>query len=237
MDALIVFEEELVTDWQDVIPERPSDSSAYTDDQMAEDFPGSLVEIKNMITTMKEFRGRNSTLKTTGRWSLDARIHFDWKMLGKKNTDRDYRKYAVAAYLEEHYVTQYRKDLLNDCEIASFLRSELHEMLSQFTKERPVFLPKENDNHLVKDYYFPDHLSFQTHAPCPKFNIVEVLSNSSKNVYIKKANSSIASVCKQIKNNLYARRIPHGTDIDPGVSSLCQQLERVRYFHLLILLF
>lgn len=234
---MIVFEEELVTQWQDVIPERPSDSSAYTEDRMAEDFPGSLVEIKNMIAKMKEFRGRNSKIKTTGHWSLDARIYFDWKTLGKKNTDRDYRKYAAAAYLEEHFVNQYRKDLLKGCEVAAFLRSELHKTLSQFTKERLVFLPEENNSHPICDYYFPDHLSFKAQAPHPEFNIEDVLTNSSKNFYIKKANSSIASVCKQIKNNLYARRIPHGTDIDPEISSLCRQLERVRCFLILILLF
>jgi hypothetical protein len=178
---------------------------------------------------MAEFLAPSSQKKTTGHWSLDAPSHFDWRSLRdpkkNKNRRRDFYKWAASAFVEERLVKQYRKKLFEISAAAAFIRCRLADAFLSLVQPHPG--PKRIG--IVHCYVFPDgiELDGETEKSDLKFDVLDLVDNSDKTLYLNKAKRSITKLKKSINSFPYAKRTPGNTTIDPDVQHHATLLERV----------
>lgn len=200
---------------------------AYSKTVLPTSYPESTHAIKHMIKAMKVFRAEGAL--TTNHWSLDAPSHFDWKKNTEiKNADRDLRKWAAAAYIEELTVKSYRKSLLLKCKPASFIRKALAETLSPFINRKRIIVPGSSRTEVVAEYTFADKLKVAADADNADFDMAEVMSSREEVAYINAARSAVSTLHTKITNSEYVRRTPGSQNIAPDILEHLERLERVR---------
>jgi len=220
LDVLYALEEDIM----DVnVPERPNSAKCYKPAYLDEHEPDARDQIDEMVETMKE---KKSNSITTGHWALDAFSHYTWRIAHQKNQNRDFPKFAAAAYFEESLVLQYRRNLFKQSDVARFLRFFLRVRLSTFVKPRNII--KKGKTSEYKYYDFPDKIKV-SHTNRPDFDIKDVISANEEVTYITNACKSIQSIKKSITSHPSAKLKPGKTStLNPAVDAAIKNLEKVR---------
>lgn len=182
---------------------------------------------------MKAVKSSKFTL-TTNHWTLDATSHFDWKVVNSdknKNSVRDFRKWAVAAYIEERLVLAYRKKLIDKSAAASYLRNTLVSTFAPFVRPSNVIDEASGKKKLIAEYRFPDKLKSNPDVSMDELDIDDVIARNGEVIYIKTARAAINAVQNSIRNLKYAKRTPASNEIDPDVHLYAIHLQRVSLRH------
>jgi hypothetical protein len=207
------------------VPERPASVKAYSPKSMAAEYPESSAVVIDMISEMKAVHQGSKSL--TKYWSLNAFSHYDWKGKDQKNMNRDFRKFAVAAFFEERAVGMYRGQLLKESHVAAYLRSRLQSLFCVYAK--PQGNKRSGLAHpTTKIYQFPDLLPIPEDLEVPQIDADEAVSSSSKGFYLAAARSNIQSLCRSVENSRFAKSTPAGAKIDQDVQYYLIRLQRVR---------
>ena len=210
------------------MPERPTTAKTYKDAAyFEENFPDDAQKVINDMTKTM-MANKNNTI-STNHWALDAFSNYHWR-LPQKNQLRDFPRFSLAAYFEEHFVAEYRQDLLNTSKVAAYLRSKLQLCLEPFGKLRQTIY----QGNLVKSklFLYPDNCTIPTSPKLPKIKIDKLIASNDQVAYISDARKAIRSLRKSLTSNCYAKLIPSGTKVNREVADCIALLVKVRHIPL-----
>lgn len=173
-------------------------------------------------------KSKKATTDSTGHWALDAHSHQTWRIAHQKNQDRDFRKFACAAFLEETVVKNYRKKLFHASTVAKYLRTSLRTTLAPFVKPYNVISKGKKTVTAVQLYVFPDNQKNTTQTTPPDIDIDDMVDSSDKIAYIKKGCKGIKSLKKSILNHPSTKLFPGSSKTNRAVADCIASLERVR---------
>jgi hypothetical protein len=202
------------------IPPRPATSKELSAKAVAQNYKVKESLFTTMVTDMKG----TSKSPTTGHWALDRRTHNDWRD-NKKHIARDWQKFAIAAFIEEKLVAEYRPKLLSNSGAAYTLRNKLKTMMASQAKRTIVI--ENNTNRKGRFWQFPDGLTTDPTVRKDIIEIDEAIVELADNVTATKTASSTKSAIAAIRRLPNAILMPKSKNLNPVIESLVTELEKV----------
>lgn len=207
------------------VPARPSEAKELTPRAIETTHPGAQREIKQIIADMIK---AGSKAITTGHWALDYVTHNDWRK-ESKNKNRDYQKYAIAAFVEETLVSTYRENLLEQSSAAAALRHELHDLLSKHAKKKAVIVPGTKKTETVQRYNFPDGIDDQADVAEYADDLGDILNELTFTGRNTRTRQTIKKTTKAILKLPSALLTPRTKKVNPEIAALVTNVEKVHF--------
>lgn len=204
------------------VPARPSTPKELSLKALEDTYPGAEKTIKAMHADMKKL---SPTAITSNHWTLDCYSHNPWRQ-NTKNRDRDWLKYAIAAFVEEKIVAQYRATLLSECAAAGTLRQLLKELLTLGLRKQGRVVPGKKTTG-IRVYTFPDGLSHADPEDVSTEDIDTVILQLTSTSALKNTSKEIKKVKRAILQIPAAHLTPRVKTPNPKIAALVAQLEHV----------
>ncbi|KAF8872026.1 hypothetical protein BD779DRAFT_1679979 [Infundibulicybe gibba] len=140
---------------------------------------------------------------------------------------RDFERYALAAYLEDMIVDEYRSLLLEKSSSAAFLRGELKRILTKFSKVQDRV---DSSGSLTKtnEYFFPDGIT-HVQTALPTFTTEAASDNQQRARDRELSMTGLASFLKKFATKPWLVARPGSDEVRNDIYQATKTLERLCY--------
>jgi hypothetical protein len=215
------------------IPDRPLYKDV-SNSKSKEAFPAAFRDDEDLFKLLKgsRLKNKNSKLITTGYWTLDARLVWDWRLVTRDVT-KFLKEIIHLAKIEEAIIKSYRKNLLQDCRHAAFIRHNVAVALADALKPQFHMVTNKATKTLERvvqtEYLYADTITLSS-VPLEdlKVDVPKLKAARKAADYTQSLSNGVIGALKRLESLNAASAVPDGTDMNPIISNMISILQEVR---------
>jgi len=202
-----------------------------TSGKVDEKFNRAFDDSMDLITWMKDYCKKNSTIVMIGLWPLDFVSYNDWRQ--STHVRKLFPEYVMMARIEMHIVGEYHVDMFQECPAAAYIWLGLASTLREACKAKAWDLLNAKtgkmEKKMVGPFVYVDHIRCNGAAASgpPKVNVVDLKQNQKRVEREESLAAETIALLKKIENFRGSMAAPGSNKIDKGVAEAVTYLHKV----------